>query len=86
MRDWLQRALATPGEAPPALRARALNNLGNVLLDLDDPAAAGRYAASLTIRREIGDRTGIADTLNNLGLLVLARGEFDEARQHLEES
>ncbi|MDP9471313.1 MAG: tetratricopeptide repeat protein, partial [Chloroflexota bacterium] len=86
MRDWLQRALATPGEVPPALRAKALNNLGNVLLDLGEPAAAGRYAASLTIRREIGDRTGIADTLNNLGLLVLARGEFDEARQHLEES
>ncbi len=86
MRDWLQRALATPGEAPPALRAKALNNLGNVLLDLGEPAAAGRYAASLTIRREIGDRTGIADTLNNLGLLVLARGEYDEARQHLEES
>jgi DNA-binding CsgD family transcriptional regulator len=86
MHDWLERALATAGAVPPELRARALNNLGNVLLDLDDPAAAGRYEQSLAIRREIGDRAGIADTLNNLGLLALARGRFAEAEQRLEES
>jgi len=54
----------------------ALNNLGNIVYELGDLAAAQRlYEESLALRESIGDRGGMADSLNNLGMLATARGE-----------
>jgi DNA-binding NarL/FixJ family response regulator len=70
-----------------AARAKALNNLGNVYLDMGEPdAAAIRYAASLEMRRTLDDQEGMADTLNNLGLVSLGQSDIAAARARHEES
>jgi Tfp pilus assembly protein PilF len=40
----------------------------------------------LAIKREIGDRKGEADSLHNLGLIAITRGDRDEARRLYQES
>jgi DNA-binding CsgD family transcriptional regulator/tetratricopeptide (TPR) repeat protein len=83
----LEAALAWASAEPSLARARALNNLGNVYLDMGEPGAAVvRYEASLAMRRTLDDREGMADTLNNLGLVALAQGDIATARARHEES
>jgi predicted ATPase/class 3 adenylate cyclase len=43
-------------------------------------------AESLSLRRGLGGRHGIADCLSNLGFVVLHQGHFTEARQHYSEA
>ena len=57
------------------------------------PATSRTHAAarplleeSLAIRREIGDRLGIGETLINLGEVELSDGNLDNARRFYEES
>ncbi|MGH2531367.1 MAG: helix-turn-helix transcriptional regulator [Thermomicrobiales bacterium] len=84
---WIDRALRRATDAPPDLRAKALNNLGNLLSDLgDDERALPAYTQSLNLRRELDDRRGLADTLNNLGLVATDLGNYPRARELLEES
>ena len=65
----------------------SLNNLGNVALDQGDyPAARALLEESLAIRRELGDRWGIARALSNLGNVALNQGDYPAARALLEES
>ncbi len=86
-RRWLERALAAGTTAPPALRALAMNNLGNLVYEMGDLARAQElYEESLALRTELGDKGGMADSLNNLGMLATARGELDTARERLEAS
>jgi non-specific serine/threonine protein kinase len=85
--SWLDRALAAGPDAPAAVRASALNSLGNLLSYLGNPARTqSAYEASLALRRELADRQGIADSLNNLGLLATDRGDYARARALHEES
>ncbi|HEY7034308.1 MAG TPA: tetratricopeptide repeat protein [Thermomicrobiales bacterium] len=84
---WLERALAIGAGAPAALRASALNGLGNLLSYLGDPAQAqSAYEASLSLRRDLADPQGIADSLNNLGLLATDSGDYARARSLHDES
>lgn len=84
---WLERALVAGTAAPPAMRALAMNNLGNLVYEMGDLARAqALYEESLTLRTELGDMGGMADSLNNLGMLATARGELDIARERLEAS
>jgi predicted ATPase/DNA-binding CsgD family transcriptional regulator len=86
-RDWLERAVASGTDLAPGARSKALNNLGNVALDLGDYATAlVRYEESLAIRRHLGDQVGVASTLNNLGLLAGIAGDLARARSLHEES
>jgi tetratricopeptide (TPR) repeat protein len=86
-RDWLERALARGPDASATVRAKALNNLGNITSDLGDyPRARAAYDAGLALRRQMGDRRGIADTLNNLGIVAGYVGDYATARSLLEES
>ena len=39
------------------------------------------YQQSLDINQKLGDQSGIADTLAQLGILALSQGNKDEARQ-----
>lgn len=86
-RRWLERALAVRVDVAPDIRARATNNLGNLVYELGDlDSAQALYEESLALRQQIDDEPGVADSLNNLGMLWTARGEFALGRQLLEES
>ncbi len=86
-RAWLERLLAPAGAArADAGRARALNAVGFLaFLQGDYDAAQPLLEESLAIRRALDDRQGIAESLNNLGLLLRCVGArrgaslFDEA-------
>ena len=41
------------------------------------------YERSLKIREELGDRSGIADSLGQMGVLLTQLERYDEALQHL---
>jgi tetratricopeptide (TPR) repeat protein len=58
-----------------------------VALDQGDyPAARALLEESLAIRRELGDRHGIATSLSNLGYAALNQGDYPAARALYEES
>jgi predicted ATPase/DNA-binding CsgD family transcriptional regulator len=85
-RAWCERALERAEVTTPDLRARALNNLANLLSDLGDQDEAQQlYEQSLALRRELGDRRGVADTLNNLGLTATQLADYERAEVLLEE-
>lgn len=85
--NWLERLMALPEIASPAVRAKAIHSLGNLEHDLGDfEAAQAHFEAGLHIRREIGDQNLIANSLNGLGLVAFAQREFDLARKLHEES
>jgi non-specific serine/threonine protein kinase len=83
-RDWLARFLAVaPAEGSWPMRARALRGSG-VMAELEGDYAAARasYDQSIAIWRQLGDRRGIAASLNNLGSVACAQGD-DETAQGL---
>lgn len=85
-RRWLERALShvQATDRTPE-RATALSWAGS-LADAqgDYVAAATFHEQSLAIRRELGDRRGVATALGNLGNIALDQGDFDAARTHFE--
>ena len=87
-REWCVRALGKVGaEARTRERADALNVAGVLAYHQGDyPAARGLDEESLAIRRQLGDRKGVAASLNNLGLVACDQGEFAAARMLYEES
>jgi predicted ATPase/transcriptional regulator with XRE-family HTH domain len=75
-RRWLSAALARSDQAPPILRARALNAAGNLARDEGDHDQATAYHEQcLAIRRTLGDTRGVAASLNNLGVIARDRGD-----------
>ncbi|GHJ42895.1 hypothetical protein Cs7R123_02370 [Catellatospora sp. TT07R-123] len=85
---WIRRALAAArrlGARPD--EAVLLNRLGQVHLDLGEPAqAAAAFGEQLVIMRDCGDRLGQARALNNLGLSCLRRGDpHQAAARHLDQ-
>src|ERR1035437_5436958 len=49
-------------------------------------AAMPLYKDSLVLKRELGDKRGIATTLGNLGAMCLDQGDIATARVYAEES
>jgi predicted ATPase len=87
-RELLVTALSHPGaQAMTTERAYALNWAG-VLASYQNDYTAGRtlLEEAITIRRENGDRRGVAGSLHNLGELLLDQGEYGQARALYEES
>ncbi|MEO5953278.1 MAG: tetratricopeptide repeat protein, partial [Chloroflexia bacterium] len=84
--EWLQAALTHAEILPPDVLARTLHGIGTLLWSMGEMARAeGYFAKSLVLRRELGDKRGIADMLNNLGIVLLPQGKYNEARtQHTE--
>jgi adenylate cyclase len=67
-------------------RARVLHGLGNVQLYQGNHDAAQKlFEESLALRRKTGDKLGIANALNNLGIVVYQR-DISGARARFEES
>ena len=87
-REWCARILGKAGgEERTPERAKALN-AGGVLayLQTDYPPARALYEESLAIRRQLGDRRGMAASLGNLGQVTSEQGDFTSARALHEES
>jgi predicted ATPase/Tfp pilus assembly protein PilF/DNA-binding SARP family transcriptional activator len=85
-RERLQKAIAQSAELTAA-RAKALHGAGNLTTYLGDYAAArALHEESLTIRRALGDKRGIADALHNLGAIAHYQGDYARARALYEES
>ncbi len=87
-RQWCTRALGKAGaEERTRERAYVLNAAGVLSYHQGDyPAAKAFYEESLAIRRELGDRSGIAGSLGNLGSVTASQGDHPAARALLEES
>ncbi|HEY7034964.1 MAG TPA: LuxR C-terminal-related transcriptional regulator [Thermomicrobiales bacterium] len=86
-RGWLERALALGGEAPVALRAKALVRAGYLAIDQGD-ARRGEalIAQGLALWRDIGDREQVAASLYILGNALQSQGRYDEAQTRTEEA
>jgi non-specific serine/threonine protein kinase len=86
-RRSLVEQLALPAD-PSAwqARARALHGAGVLARNQGDyPAAGLLHEESLAIRRQYGDRRGIAASLNSLGNVASERGDHAAARSFHEE-
>ncbi|HET8985886.1 MAG TPA: tetratricopeptide repeat protein, partial [Trueperaceae bacterium] len=55
--------------------ARALHGLANISLYRGEPDAEELYQRSLAIRRDVGDELGVANSLNNLGIIAANGGD-----------
>jgi predicted ATPase/DNA-binding CsgD family transcriptional regulator/Tfp pilus assembly protein PilF len=75
-RQWLGGALARGTDEAPAMRAKALHGAATLALRQGDHeyAAAG-LQESLAIRLAMGDRRGVATSLNNLGTVADTQGD-----------
>jgi predicted ATPase/DNA-binding SARP family transcriptional activator len=86
-REWVERALALPGEADPAVRTQALRAAAELADVLSDYAAATRhFEESLVMARALGDRRAIAEALMGLAHEAERVGRGASARPLLEES
>lgn len=71
----------------PFGEAETINALGVGYARLGQPGdAAEQYGKALALRRELGDRRGVASSQRNLAQLAMVRGDFDEANERLAEA
>jgi predicted ATPase/DNA-binding CsgD family transcriptional regulator len=86
-RRWLELAVARRGDAPDCVWFRALRDTAEFAESLGDVARTEELCAELlTMYRERGDVAGVADILNQLGLMTANRGSLASATALLEES
>jgi tetratricopeptide (TPR) repeat protein len=87
-REWCVRVLGKAGaEERTGERAKVLNAAGVLAFYQGDlPAARARHEESLAIRRQLGDRRGVAESLSNLGTAARIQGDIASARGLHEES
>jgi predicted ATPase len=78
--EWLQKALARPGEMSPS-RANALAWLSLMHLARGEYKKSEEFArASVAAMRALEDEQGMARTLNALGSIVMEQGNYVEAQ------
>ncbi len=83
---WLDSVLAKSG-GPTIERAKALTGAGNLAWVLGNyERATALLNTSLTLRRELDDKPGIASVVQNLGNVALEQGDYDKATAHYQES
>ena len=87
-REWCARILAKERATERTLElTKTLSAAGNLAWHQTDyPAARSLLEESLAISRDLGDRGGIASSLNNLGNVAIEQGDYPTARTLYEES
>ncbi len=84
---WLTDSLAWCGDAPAALRAKALRLLGDGALDTGDLAAARTfYQRSLNLAREADDAPDVGEALMGLGGVAQEQGDLAAAEAYFADS
>jgi predicted ATPase/DNA-binding winged helix-turn-helix (wHTH) protein len=86
-RTWLETVLRLSGAACPKERARVAHFIGALATAQGDyPAAEHFLQQSLSLYEELGDDSGIAVSLNALGIAARDRGDYSLAQTNLERS
>ncbi len=86
-RYWLERTLAAKAPVPSLTRARALRGLAGLELNQGEFDAAGlHYRECLEIFQQIGDETGSAIVMANLGNALRLVGNYADAKAYLRAS
>jgi predicted ATPase/class 3 adenylate cyclase len=87
-RERLAKLMALAGaEARTPVRAKALHGAGILAYDQGDYAAArALHEESLVIKRELGDKRGMAASLNYLGHVARLQGDYAAARALYQET
>jgi predicted ATPase len=65
---------------------RALNGIGALHANYDFSSAAELFQAALQVARRIGDKRGIADTLNQLGYFYVNMGDLEQGVKYYDEA
>jgi predicted ATPase/class 3 adenylate cyclase len=82
----VERALALARETDDEWTTAELLNDGALAYDRTDPERTLEFLAeSLKLRRDLGDRLNVADSLNNLGYCEATLGQAGLAEEHLSE-
>jgi predicted ATPase/DNA-binding CsgD family transcriptional regulator len=86
--QWLEQALARSSEVLAPVRAKALYNTGAMAYygGGDHSRAVELIGEGLKLYRELGDKQGIAISLNALGHTALTRGDYTALHALYEES
>jgi tetratricopeptide (TPR) repeat protein len=83
---FLEKALAESAEVAAPVRAKALLTAARIAFNQSNYDQGERLAQEgLALFRELGDKRGIALSLNRLGVAAWRRGDFKSARVLLEE-
>jgi tetratricopeptide (TPR) repeat protein len=86
-RGWLEAALAAGGNAPVALRAKALQMAGILAaMQIDYERAATLYEEALALSRELGDKRGIAQALQAIAYVAYQRTDYTRAIELCQEA
>jgi DNA-binding CsgD family transcriptional regulator/exonuclease VII small subunit len=84
---WLQTALERDPGGFPAVRAKALNGLGHILLFQQDyERAIAALEEAIALYKELGDGSGAAFALGNLGYAVLHGGYRERVPAFVQEA
>jgi non-specific serine/threonine protein kinase len=85
-RRWMERVLAHTADAPPAVRAHALQMAARLAHGQGDYAAAAPLnAASLALYRTLDDPQGLTQALTSEGLIAVGLGNIERALPYMEE-
>ena len=85
-RRWLEKGLARKDASPSLVRARALNEAGFIAVYEGDPKAMVLLEESLALYEELGDRSGMASSMSNLGHAVVHMGNRERMLSLREEA
>jgi predicted ATPase/class 3 adenylate cyclase len=86
-RRWLEALLGRYSAAPAAVRAKALRGVGRLALDLDDyDRGIIWFEESRALCEQLGDKVGLAWSIDNLAYAARGQGDFAQAVTLLQES
>ncbi len=86
-REWLEGVVARSNSTSTVARTKAVYGAGVLAFDQGDYGRAQALCEeSLSLYRELGDKLGIALSLNALGILARNRGDYGRAISLLDES
>jgi predicted ATPase len=86
-RDWLVRLLKDSDGAPGSVRARAFLRAGGLERDHGNYEQASQlFQNGLALYQDLGDKWGVAATLNGLGDMAHQQGNYQEATARYQEA
>ena len=87
MREWLERVLARSGGASSSTRAKVVVGAGWIKsLQGEVGQGTALIEEGVTLYREVGDKNGIAWSLEALGVVLALQGDYERAQPLFEES